>query len=226
MSKLVRHIAGSLIAGGMLAAVSLSAAARTESAAGAAPAEARQAATAPQMAVNAPFAEKVMVGGRSVQLNGAGTRYKAVFQVYRAALYTEKPIQQYGDMAGGNEAKRIHLVMLREVNANELGGMFIRGIQENIDKSSSARMMPALLRMSALFNDYKKLEAGDSVTLDWVPGKGTVVSVRGVPTSDAIPEVQFYQALAGIWLGAAPADWKLRDAMLGVKATTDTANRN
>ncbi|MPN17955.1 hypothetical protein SDC9_165313 [bioreactor metagenome] len=149
-----------------------------------------------------------------------------MFQVYRAALYTEKPIQQYSELVGGNESKRIHLVMLREVNANELGGMFLRGIQENMDKAASVRMMPAMLRMAALFNEYKKLDPGESVTLDWVPGKGTVVSVRGVPAGESIPEAQFYHALAGIWLGATPADWKLRDAMLGVKATTDTANRN
>ena len=211
MRKFERHITGLLIAGGMLAVASLPAAARTESGA-ASPAEMKQVSIAPQMTVNTPFAEKVQVGGRVVQLNGSGTRFKAVFQVYRAALYTEKPIQQYGDLGGGNESKRIHLVMLREVNANELGGMFIRGIQENIDKASAARLMPAMLRMSALFNDYKKLEAGDSVTLDWVPGKGSVVSVRGVPATEAIPEAQFYHALG--------------DAMLGVKATTDTAIRN
>ena len=224
MSKIVRHITGLLVAGGLVTFASLPAAARTDS--GSAP-EVKQVSAAPsQMGVNSPFAEKVQVGGRSVQLNGAGTRYKAVFQVYRAALYTEKQIQQYGDLGGANESKRIHLVMLREVNANELGGMFIRGMQENMDKASAARLMPAMLRMSALFNDYKKLDAGDSVTLDWVPGKGTVVSVRGVQTGEAIPEAQFYHSLAGIWLGATPADWKLRDAMLGVKATTDTANRN
>lgn len=223
MSKFVRHISGWLIAGGMLAAVSFPVAARTD--AGVAP-EVKQVSIPPQMTVNTPFAEKTQVGGRTVALNGAGIRYKAVFQVYRAALYTEKPVQQYADLGGGTEAKRIHLVMLREVNANELGGMFVRGIQENIDKASATRLMPAMLRMSALFNEYKKLEAGDSITLDWVPGKGTVVSVRGVPATEAIPEVQFYHALAGIWLGATPADWKLRDAMLGVKATTDTANRN
>lgn len=224
MNTLARKISVSLLVSGALAAASLSAVARTENSAGA---EAKPVSVpAQQMGTSSAYPGSVQVGGRKVQLNGSGTRYKAVFQVYRAALYTEKPVQQYADLAGGAEAKRIHLVMLREVNANELGGMFIRGIQENVDKAESARLMPAMLRMSALFNEYKRLDPGDSVTLDWVPGKGTVVSVRGVPAADPIPEAQFYQALAGIWLGAAPADWKLRDAMLGVKATTDTANRN
>ena len=224
MNTLARKISVSLLVSSALAAASLSAVARTENSAGV---EAKQVSVpAQQMSTSSAYPTSLQLGGRKVQLNGAGTRYKAVFQVYRAALYTEKPVQQYGDLAGAAEAKRIHLVMMREVNANELGGMFVRGIQENIDKAESARLMPAMLRMSALFNEYKRLEPGDSVTLDWVPGKGTVVSVRGVPTAEPIPEAQFYHALAGIWLGATPADWKLRDAMLGVKATTDTANRN
>ncbi|QNP47536.1 chalcone isomerase family protein [Diaphorobacter aerolatus] len=224
MLNWARQLTGLAVVGSVFAALSLPAVARTESSATAG--ETKQASIASQLTESGAYPEKAQVGGRTVQLNGAGTRFKAVFQVYRAALYTEKPIQQYSDLAGNTGAKRIHLVMLRSVNADELGNMFLRGMQENMDKGSSARMMPAMLRMSALFSDYKKLEAGDSIILDWVPGKGTVVSVRGLPAAESMPEAQFYHALAGIWLGAAPADWKLRDAMLGVKATTDTANRN
>ena len=222
MSQMMKPVM--LIAGAALAVMSLSASARTETPTAAA--ETRQVSAPAQVTTSSAFPQKATVGGRAVQLNGAGTRFRAVFQVYRAALYTEKPVQQYGELNNAGEAKRIHMVMLREVNANELGGMFVRGIQENLDKASAAKLMPAMLRMSALFNEYKKLEAGDQVLLDWIPGKGTVVTVKGSIAGESIPEAQFYQSLAGIWLGPTPADWKLRDAMLGVKATTDTANRN
>ncbi len=155
MKRAFRHITGMLIVGGAVAIIGTPALARNDSASNSSSVQdARQVSmTSPQMAANAPFADKIQVGGRTLQLNGSGTRYKAVFQVYRAALYTEKPIQQYSELGGGTEPKRIHLVMMREVNANELGGMFVRGIQENMDKASAARMMPAMLRMSALFND-------------------------------------------------------------------------
>ena len=98
MSKIVRHITGLLVAGGLVAFASLPAVARTDG--GSAP-EVKQVSAAPsQMGVNSPFAEKVQVGGRSVQLNGAGTRYKAVFQVYRAALYTEKQVIELPHRSG------------------------------------------------------------------------------------------------------------------------------
>ena len=69
--------------------------------------------------------------------------------------------------------------------------------------------------MSQVFSDQKNLKAGDTFTIDWVPGKGTVVSVKGVPQGDPIKEQAFFNALMRIWLGPSPADYKLKDALLG-----------
>ena len=69
--------------------------------------------------------------------------------------------------------------------------------------------------MSQMFSDQKKLKAGDSFTIDWVPGTGTVITVSGVPQGEPIKEQAFFNALLRIWLGPSPADWKLKDALLG-----------
>jgi hypothetical protein len=39
--------------------------------------------------------------------------------------------------------------------------------------------------------------------------------VRGVPQPDPVKEPAFFNALLRIWLGPSPADWKLKDALLG-----------
>ncbi|MET0541818.1 MAG: chalcone isomerase family protein, partial [Variovorax sp.] len=44
---------------------------------------------------------------------------------------------------------------------------------------------------------------------------GTVVTVRGVVQGEPIKEQAFFNALMRIWLGPTPADWKLKDALLG-----------
>lgn len=169
------------------------------------------------------FPAKVQVGDRALVLNGSGMRFRAMFKVYKAALYTEKPAATFAEVTrSSTEGKRIQMVMQREVVSDELGKMFTRGIQDNLDKAKSARLMGAMMRMSDVFTEYKRLEAGDQITLDWVPGTGTVLTVKGKRMAEAIPEPEFFNALVGIWLGASPADWKLRDAMLGVK-TVDTA---
>jgi hypothetical protein len=172
-------------------------------------------------AVVASFDPKIQVAGRTLALNGSGTRFRTVFKVYQAALYLEKPTQNFLDITQApGEAKRIQLVMQRTVAADELGKLFVRGIQENLDKHRSSRLMAPMMRMSELFSEYKSLDAGDQIVLDWIPGTGTVVTVKGKRSATAIPEPEFFNALASIWLGSTPADWKLRDAMLGVRATT------
>jgi hypothetical protein len=78
-----------------------------------------------------------------------------------------------------------------------------------------SQLIPGLLRMSRVFFDQKQLKPQDTFTIDWIPGTGTVISVKGVPQGDPIKEQAFFNALARIWLGPNPADWKLKDALLG-----------
>lgn len=165
----------------------------------------------------------IQLDQRNARLNGVGTRYKTVFRVYRAALYAERPVHSLHDLSDPSQAKRIQLVMLREVNASELSTLFVRGIQQNLDKSASTHWVSAMVNMAEMFSRYKRVEAGDQITLDWLPGKGTVISVRGESAGAPIPDAAFYQALASIWLGAAPADWALREAMLGKQTQTASA---
>ena len=75
-----------------------------------------------------------------------------------------------------------------------------------------------LMRMSQIFSDHKNLKSGDQFTIDWVPGTGTVIGVRGVPQGEPFKEQEFFNALMRIWLGPVPADWKLKDALLGKPA--------
>jgi hypothetical protein len=108
--------------------------------------------------------------------------------------------------------------MLRDIDAGELGKLFTRGVEDNMDRAAFSKLIPGLMRMSTIFSEQKKLAAGDSFTLDWVPGSGTIVSVRGVPQGEPFREPEFFNALMRIWLGPSPADWQLKDQLLGKPA--------
>ena len=82
---------------------------------------------------------------------------------------------------------------------------------------SLAKLIPGLIRMSQLFSDHKKLVVGDTFSIDWVPGTGTLVTVKGKVEADSFKEAEFFNALMSIWLGNSPADWKLKDGLLGAK---------
>ena len=155
------------------------------------------------------------VRGSKLVLNGAGVRYKAVFKVYAAGLYLGQKQARAEDVLAAPGAKRVQVTMLRDIDASELGKLFTRGVQDNAPKEQMSKLIPGLTRMSQVFSDQKKLVAGDVFILDWVPSAGTVISVKGVPQGEPFKEPEFFNALLRIWLGPQPADWKLKDALLG-----------
>jgi hypothetical protein len=104
---------------------------------------------------------------------------------------------------------------LREIDTGELGKLFTRGVEDNMDKAAFSKIIPGVIRMSQIFSDFKKLNAGDNFMIDWIPGTGTVITVKGAPQGEPFKEPEFFNALLRIWLGPAPADWKLKEALLG-----------
>jgi hypothetical protein len=164
------------------------------------------------------FEDSTDVKGAKARLNGAGVRYKAIFKVYAAGLYLSRKAATTEEVLAAPGAKRMTITMLRDIDSSELGKLFSRGIEDNMDKHSFAKLIPGVLRMSQIFSDNKKLNAGDTFALDWVPGTGTILTVRGVQQGEPFKEPEFYNALLRIWLGPNPADWRLKEALLGKPA--------
>lgn len=159
--------------------------------------------------------DRLTLAGSPLLLNGAGVRYKAVFKVYTAGLYLGQKASTPEEVLSATGAKRVAITMLRDIDANELGKLFTKGVEENSPRSEMVNLIPGLLRMGQMFADQKQLKTGDTFTIDWLPGTGTLITVRGVPQPDPVKEPAFYNALLRIWLGPSPADWKLKDALLG-----------
>ena len=107
--------------------------------------------------------------------------------------------------------------MVREIDAGELGKLLYRGVEDNMGKAEMSKLIPGLIKMGDLFSVHKKLVPGDTFTIDWIPGVGTTVTVKGKVDAEVFKEPEFFRALMAIWLGHAPADFKLKDALLAVK---------
>ena len=161
------------------------------------------------------FEDTLQLKGTPARLNGAGVRYKAIFKVYAAGLYLGRKSSTTEEVLAASGPKRISITMLRDIDSSELGKLFSRGIEDNMDRASFSKLIPGVLRMSQIFSDNKKLAAGETFSLDWIPGTGTVVMLRGVQQGAPFPEPEFYNAMLRIWLGPNPADWKLKEALLG-----------
>jgi hypothetical protein len=162
------------------------------------------------------YEDTEQVGGSRLQLNGAGVRYKAIFKIYTAGLYLPGKLGTPEAIYAATTApRRIHIVMLREIDANELGKLFTQGMEKNSPREIFAKSINGTIKLAELFAKRKKLVAGDSFSVDWLPGSGTVIMVNGKAESEPIREPEFYTALMSIWLGSSPADLQLKDALLG-----------
>lgn len=161
--------------------------------------------------------ETADVRGTRLQLNGAGTRYKGPFKVYVAGLYLAQKSSSLAEVSAQPGPKRLSITMLRDIDAAELGKLLTRGMEDNTDKNNMSKLIPGLMRMSQIFSDQKKMAAGDNFMIEWIPGTGSVITVRGKAQGEAFKEPEFFHALMSIWLGPVPADFKLKDALLGIK---------
>lgn len=161
--------------------------------------------------------DSTMVAGTKLQLNGAGIRYKAIFKVYVAELYAAKKVTSLEELVAAPGPKRMSITMLRDIDARELGKLLTRGIEDNASKSEMSKLIPGLIRMGTIFSEQKNLKSGDNFEIDWIPGKGSVITVKGVVQGEPFVEADFFKALMSIWLGNSPADFKLKDALMGTK---------
>jgi hypothetical protein len=159
--------------------------------------------------------DTVTVAGTKLQLNGAGTRYKGPFKVYVGDLYTTKKVGSLEELMAAPGPKRMTMTFLREIEAGPFGKLLTRGVEDNTPRGEMSKLVPGLIRMGDIFTVNKVLVPGDIITLDWIPGSGMVVTAKGKVQGEPFKEVEFYKAIMGIWFGPVPADFRLKDAMLG-----------
>jgi hypothetical protein len=157
----------------------------------------------------------IQLGGSTLLLNGAGIRYKAIFKVYAAGLYLATRATTPEAVLAAHGPKRIHLVMLRSLDANEFGKILSAGIEKNSTRQEFIEALPAIMKMGEASVHYKTLAPGDTLTIDWVPGVGTSLYVKGNLAAGPYKDAGFFSAMAKIWFGKSPADAQLKSALLG-----------
>ena len=161
------------------------------------------------------YPPSAQLGGSTLVLNGAGVRYKFVVKVYTAGLYLPRKAETPEAVLAMPGPKRMHVVMQRDIDANELGRLFTRGMEDNAPREEWSKSIPGTIKLAEVFSARKKLVAGDAFFVDYVPGQGTTIVVNGKALNDPIKEPEFFASLLRIWLGNSPADRNLKTALLG-----------
>ncbi len=162
--------------------------------------------------------DSVQVGSQSLKLNGAGVRYKVFFKVYVAALYLPEEKNTTADILAMPGAKRVTLVMMRELSNDDLGQRFMDGLRANLDIDERSKLIKPMISFGKMFSLVPVLKKGDILTFDWVPGTGVVCQFNGQKIGETINDLSFYNAVLRIWIGKEPADEALKQKMLNAKA--------
>ncbi len=161
------------------------------------------------------------VGGQKLQLNGAGIRYKFVVKVYAAGLYLSTKATTPEAVIAAPGPKRLHIVALRDLDGNDLGKLFYKGMESNTTREEFVKAVNGVLKIGELFGAKKELKKGESFTVDYIPGTGTIVLINGTRAGDVIKEPEFYSAFLHVWLGPNPPDSALKTKLLGGGAKKD-----
>jgi len=80
------------------------------------------------------FEPEMQVQGTPLLLNGAGTRYKAIFKVYDAALYVPRKVSTTEELLALPGLKRLQFMALRDMPSAEIGRLFHRAHQQRAVK--------------------------------------------------------------------------------------------
>jgi hypothetical protein len=161
-----------------------------------------------------PIDPGATIESNDLSLNGAGLRTKYFFKVYVAALYVHQPSVNSNQVISQGGAKRMQMILLRNLSAKQLIEALQQGLEKNLKASELASLQAKITAFENIMDGLKKASEGDRLDLDFIPGTGTKIRLNGQEKGNPIPGEDFYRALLMIWLGEEPAQGSLKQELL------------
>ena len=160
--------------------------------------------------------DRTRVDGQEIQLNGIAlrTRY-AVFNVYVAGLYLPQKTTSGAAAIDTHGAKRMVLVMLRDVSAEQFIESFDVALRNNNSEAQLAEVKAQKEDLFARIRTIGEARKGTEIVLDYLPSAGTLLVVAGTPRGKPISGEAFYRAVLRSWVGENPMQEDMKKALLG-----------
>jgi hypothetical protein len=147
-----------------------------------------------------------------LELRGSGLLRVIVFaKVYVAALYL--PPERPSKFALADVPKRLEVEYLRSIAGEDFGTATNKKISENVDPQTYERLQSRLTYHNSL---YQGVQPGDRYALTYIPGKGTELTLNGIPKG-TVEGADLAAALFSIWLGPKPMSESLKKELLDLK---------
>ena len=161
------------------------------------------------------FDDKAKVGAGDTVINGAGMRKRAFFKVYAIGLYLPQKVTTAAEALNAKGAKRIAIVTLRDLTAEQFVDALIEALKNNHDEATMKTLQPKVDQFRTTMLTIGNAPEKSVVNLDWLPDSGTRLTFNGGQKGSDIAGEDFYRALLRIWLGDKPAQDDLKEQLLG-----------
>ena len=161
------------------------------------------------------FDDTTRVGAGDTVINGAGMRKRAFIKVYAIALYLPQKQAAAADVLAAKGPKRIAIVTLRDLTAEQFVDALIEALKKNHDEAALVALQPRIDQFRAGMMSIVNAPEKSVVHLDWLPETGTRLTFNGAAKGGNIPGEDFYRALLRIWIGDKPAQDDLKEQLLG-----------
>lgn len=159
--------------------------------------------------------DKTKLGNAELVLNGIGLRTKVFFKVYVIGLYLPAKAATGAAVLEQKGVKRAHLVLLRDVSAEDFSDALIEGLKNNSTEAELAALKARIEQFRQTIVAAGEVKNGLIVHLDFLPDSGTRLTLGGKQQGKDIPGEDFFNALLRIWVGEKPIQDNLKEALLG-----------
>jgi hypothetical protein len=152
-------------------------------------------------------------------LNGAALReLYLLIKSYVGALYVENPSDNAITLLESDTHKRMAFhVMMKRVSARRIGNALQEAMVLNLNEQEHKALSKDLDQMLSMFEG--KMHKGELATFDYLPGKGTRITING-EVKGVIPGKAYFDAMLSMWVGENPVGRTFKDDILGANMPT------
>ena len=151
-----------------------------------------------------------------LKLNGASMRILyGVVDTYVGKLYVENPVTDAAALIAADEYKRmVFQVVLKRVSGRRMATAMYEALQLNTTREEAKRLETRVQQIVKMFDT--RFTKGENGYIEWVPGQGSRVVVRG-EVKGIIPGKDLYDAILRIWIGDNPVGASFKRQVLGLE---------
>ncbi len=154
------------------------------------------------------------VGGLTLVLNGKALRTVWGFPVYEVGLFLGAPNRDPGAIMKTDRApKRVRMHMLRAVEKEKFVATVRESIYCNLSAGEKQTYAAELAEYIGHLEKGGDIQPGRVITIDYVPGKGTVLGLDGRHVG-TIEGHDFYHVMLRLWIGR-PLQTSIKEGLLG-----------